>query len=65
MSLGAEDLAAAQNALKVIYTDEELQLKIEKDHPLYAAMRKSTARFTWRYLPSKPGSRRQNSPLRP
>lgn len=41
MSLGAEDLAAAQNALKVIYTDEELQLKIEKDHPLFAAMRKS------------------------
>ena len=43
MALGAEDLAAAANSLKVIYSDEELMLKIAKDHPLFAAIRKSNS----------------------
>lgn len=43
MALGAEDLAAAANSLKVIYSDEELRLMIEKDHPLFAAIKKSNA----------------------
>jgi hypothetical protein len=43
MALGAEDLTAAGDSLKVIYSDEELELKIAKDHPFFAAIKKSNS----------------------
>lgn len=43
MSIGAEDLTAAANSLKVIYTDDELLLMIMKDHPFFAAIKKTNS----------------------
>lgn len=43
MSLGPDDLVAAANSLKTVYTDDELVLKISKDHPFFAAIEKRNA----------------------
>lgn len=41
MALGPEDISAASNALKVIYTDDELQLYLSQKHAFFAAIKKS------------------------
>lgn len=39
MSLGPEDITAAANSLKVIYTDDELRLFLSRNHAFYAAIK--------------------------